>query len=69
MLIIKDIEKKFNTGTVNEKVALSGFSLSLAEGDFVTVMGGNGAGKSTFLNCVAGVSALIKALSKLMAWM
>lgn len=55
MLIIKDIEKKFNAGTVNEKVALSGFSLELAEGDFVTVIGGNGAGKSTFLNCVAGV--------------
>nr|WP_320025899.1 ATP-binding cassette domain-containing protein [uncultured Acetobacterium sp.] len=60
MLIINEIEKKFNAGTVNEKVALSNFSLSLAEGDFVTVIGGNGAGKSTFLNCVAGVFGVDK---------
>ncbi len=55
MLIINDIEKKFNPGTVNEKTALSHLNLTLEEGDFVTVIGGNGAGKSTLLNCVAGV--------------
>ena len=55
MLKINAIEKKFNPGTINEKVALSHFHLTLEEGDFVTVIGGNGAGKSTLLNCVAGV--------------
>jgi putative ABC transport system ATP-binding protein len=58
MLTIKGITKVFNKGTVNEKVALSDFSLTLEEGDFVTVIGGNGAGKSTLLNCVAGVYAI-----------
>ena len=47
--------KTFNPGTVNEKTALNGLSLHLDEGDFVTVIGGNGAGKSTMLNAVAGV--------------
>ncbi|AFA48769.1 ABC transporter ATP-binding protein [Acetobacterium woodii] len=55
MLVIKDVEKKFNPETVNEKIALSNLSLTLEEGDFVTLIGGNGAGKSTLLNCVAGV--------------
>lgn len=55
MLEIQNICKTFNPGTINEKVALSGLSLTLADGDFVTVIGGNGAGKSTMLNAVAGV--------------
>jgi len=55
MLDVKDIHKTFNAGTVNEKTALNGVSLHLAEGDFVTVIGGNGAGKSTLLNAIAGV--------------
>ena len=55
MLEIREVYKVFNPGTVNEKVALNGLSLSLKEGDFVTVIGGNGAGKSTMLNMVAGV--------------
>ena len=55
MLEIIDIYKTFNKGTVNEKHALNGLSLKLNEGDFCTVIGGNGAGKSTMLNAVAGV--------------
>lgn len=55
MLEICDVYKTFNRGTVNEKAALKGLSLKLEEGDFVTVIGGNGAGKSTMLNAVAGV--------------
>ena len=55
MLEIKNIYKTFNPGPINEKVALNGLSLKLNEGDFVTVIGGNGAGKSTMLNAVAGV--------------
>ena len=55
MLEIKDIHKTFNAGTVNEKRALNGVNLHLEEGDFVTIIGGNGAGKSTTLNAVAGV--------------
>ena len=55
MLKIKNVFKTFNPGTVNEKIALKGLDLELKEGDFVTVIGGNGAGKSTMLNCVAGV--------------
>ena len=55
MLEIKNVFKTFNEGTVNEKKALRGVNLHLKEGDFVTVIGGNGAGKSTILNCVAGV--------------
>lgn len=54
MLEVKNIYKTFNPGTINEKVALNGLSLTLKEGDFVTVIGGNGAGKSTMLNAVAG---------------
>lgn len=55
MLEIKNVHKTFNIGTVNEKVALNGLDLKLEDGDFVTVIGGNGAGKSTMLNAVAGV--------------
>ena len=55
MLQVKDIYKTFNPGTVNEKTALNGLALELQEGDFVTVIGGNGAGKSTMLNAIAGV--------------
>ncbi|MBQ2391331.1 MAG: ABC transporter ATP-binding protein [Clostridia bacterium] len=54
MLEIKNITKTFNPGTVNEKVALNDLSLSLKDGDFVTVIGGNGAGKSTLLNAISG---------------
>ncbi len=54
MLDINHISKTFNPGTITEKRALSGVDLHLAEGDFVTVIGGNGAGKSTTLNAVAG---------------
>ncbi len=55
MLEIQNIEKTFNPGTVNEKIALDGLSLTLQDGDFVTVIGGNGAGKSTMLNAISGV--------------
>ena len=55
MLEIKNVSKTFNAGTINEKRALTDLSLSLNDGDFVTVIGGNGAGKSTLLNAVAGV--------------
>ena len=54
MLEVKNITKVFNSGTVNEKVALDNLSLTLNDGDFVTVIGGNGAGKSTLLNTIAG---------------
>ncbi len=54
MLEIRDIRKTFHAGTVNEKIALDGVSLTLETGQFVTVIGGNGAGKSTMLNAVAG---------------
>ena len=55
MLKITHIAKTFNPGTITEKKALTDVSLTLNEGDFVTVIGGNGAGKSTMLNAVAGV--------------
>ncbi|MDO4267367.1 MAG: ATP-binding cassette domain-containing protein, partial [Eubacteriales bacterium] len=55
MLEIKNISKTFNAGTVNEKRALRDLSLTLYDGDFVTVIGGNGAGKSTLLNAISGV--------------
>lgn len=54
-LEIKDVHKVFNRGTINEKVALNGVDLQLCPGDFVTIIGGNGAGKSTTLNAIAGV--------------
>ena len=55
MLKIKNLHKTFNPGTVNAKKALNGLELELKDGDFVTVIGGNGAGKSTMLNAIAGV--------------
>lgn len=55
MLTIKHISKTFNQGTVNEKKALQDLSLTMNDGDFITVIGGNGAGKSTLLNLIAGV--------------
>lgn len=55
MLELRNISKTFNPGTITEKRALSDLSLHLNPGDFVTVIGGNGAGKSTMLNAVAGV--------------
>ena len=55
MLELQNIRKVFNPNTVNEKIALDGLSLTLNDGDFVTVIGGNGAGKSTVLNTVSGV--------------
>ena len=54
MLEIKNVYKTFNEGTVNEKKVFKGLSLTLEDGDFVTVIGGNGAGKSTMLNVVSG---------------
>ena len=55
MLHLQHISKTFNPGTINEKKALVDLSLHLKPGDFVTVIGGNGAGKSTMLNAIAGV--------------
>ena len=55
MLEIQNIHKTFSPGTINEKVALNGVNLNLNPGDFVTIIGGNGAGKSTTLNAIAGV--------------
>ena len=55
MLELKNIHKTFNKGTINEKPALRGVDLHLNPGDFVTIIGGNGAGKSTTLNAIAGV--------------
>ncbi len=55
MLEVQNIYKTFNPGTINEKHALNGVNLTLEDGDFCTVIGGNGAGKSTMLNAVAGV--------------
>ena len=55
MLTLTDVKKTFNAGTINEKHALNGVSLDLDDGDFVTIIGGNGAGKSTTLNAIAGV--------------
>ncbi|MBE6023370.1 MAG: ATP-binding cassette domain-containing protein [Cellulosilyticum sp.] len=55
MLKISDVTKTFNAGTINEKKALNGIDLHLKPGDFVTIIGGNGAGKSTILNMIAGV--------------
>ena len=54
MLQMNNVYKTFNVGTVNEKTALRNLSLTLEDGDFVTVIGGNGAGKSTMLNAIAG---------------
>lgn len=55
MLKVQNVSKTFNPGTVNEKLALDNFSITINDGDFVTVIGGNGAGKSTLMNAIAGV--------------
>ena len=55
MLELQGIHKTFNIGTVNEKKALANLSIKINDGDFITVIGGNGAGKSTMLNIIAGV--------------
>lgn len=55
MLELIDVHKTFNAGTINEKRAINNLNLALKPGDFVTVIGGNGAGKSTILNLIAGV--------------
>ena len=55
MLELNNVSKTFNPGTINAKTALRGLNLKLNDGDFVTVIGGNGAGKSTMLNAIAGV--------------
>ncbi len=54
MLKIEHISKTFSLGTANEKKALSDFSLTINDGDFITIVGSNGAGKSTLFNCIAG---------------
>ena len=54
MLELKNIYKTFNPGSINEKRALNGINLTLEDVDFVTIIGGNGAGKSTMLNAIAG---------------
>ena len=55
MLEITGLKKTFNKGTINEKIALNGLELTFNDGDFITVIGGNGAGKSTMLNAICGV--------------
>jgi putative ABC transport system ATP-binding protein len=54
MLIMKNVSKTFNSGTVNEKCALSSVDLELKKGDFATIVGSNGAGKSTLFNAITG---------------
>ena len=54
MLMIENITKTFNPGTINSKVALSGLSLTVNDGDFITIIGANGAGKSTLFNAIRG---------------
>ncbi len=58
MLDLTNVRKTFNTKTIDEKIALDGLNLHIDDGDFVTVIGGNGAGKSTMLNAIAGVWAI-----------
>ena len=55
MLKLEHVSKTFNLGTVNEKKALQDLNLTVNDGDFITIIGGNGAGKSTTLNMIAGV--------------
>ena len=68
MLELKNLYKTFNAGTVNEKRAIDGLDLTLEDGDFVTIIGGNGAGKSTTLNLIAGVSPPTRAALFWTAW-
>lgn len=65
MLVLKDICKTFNKGSANEKVALRGVNLTVKDGDFVTVIGGNGAGKSTILNAVSGTFPIDSGIIKI----
>lgn len=65
MLDIINVYKSFNIGTPVQKGALMGLNLHLNEGDFVTVIGGNGAGKSTMLNAIAGVFSVEKGTIKI----
>ncbi len=58
MLEINNISKTFNPGTINEKRVFNNFSLKMNDGDFITVIGGNGAGKSTVLNLLSGVYSI-----------
>lgn len=60
MLHVEHVSKTFFPGTINEKKALQDLSLHLEPGDFATVIGGNGAGKSTTLNAIAGVFPIDK---------
>ena len=55
MLELRDLHKTFNPGTVNEKVALNGVSLTMEAGDFATIVGSNGAGKSSTLRTISGL--------------
>ena len=55
MLNLYHLNKTFNPGTINEKKAIEDLSLTINDGDFITVIGGNGAGKSTLLNLISGV--------------
>ena len=55
MLKVKDVRKIFGKGTANEKIALDKVSFEMNPGDFITIIGGNGAGKSTTLNAIAGL--------------
>ena len=54
MLVMRDVSKTFNPGTVNEKCALKNLNLTLKQGDFATIVGSNGAGKSTLFNAITG---------------
>jgi putative ABC transport system ATP-binding protein len=65
MLELRDVRKTFNRGTANEKVALQGISLVVEDGDFITVIGGNGAGKSTMLNMISGAFPVDAGLIKI----
>lgn len=65
MLKISNVSKTFNAGTINEKKALRNISLHLEPEDFVTIIGGNGAGKSTMLNMIAGVYPIDKGVISL----
>lgn len=54
MIVLEDLTKYFNPGSINEVLALSGIDLEIRKGDFITIIGSNGAGKSTLLHCLAG---------------
>jgi putative ABC transport system ATP-binding protein len=60
MLKVKAVTKIFSKGSANERLALDNVSVSLNEGEFVTVIGGNGAGKTTLLNCISGTYPIEK---------